>query len=58
MAGEDPNWGRIVMGIGKSGEFVDQKKLKVKIGSFIVAENGRIAESYNEKKIKEYISSL
>tara|TARA_A100001388_G_scaffold276872_1_gene265926 strand:+ start:62 stop:1366 length:1305 start_codon:yes stop_codon:yes gene_type:complete len=56
VAGEDPNWGRIVMGIGKSGEFIDQKKLKVKIGSFVVAENGRIAESYNEKKIKEYMN--
>ena len=55
VAGEDPNWGRIVMGIGKSGEFIDQKKLKVKIGSFVVAENGRIAESYNEKKLKEYM---
>ena len=40
IAGEDPNWGRIVMGIGKSGEIVDQK-LKVKLGSFIVAENER-----------------
>ena len=56
VAGEDPNWGRIVMGIGKSGEFIDQKKLKVKIGSFVVAENGRIAENYNEKKIKEYMN--
>ena len=35
VAGEDPNWGRI-MGIGKSGEAVDAKKLKVKIGNFIV----------------------
>ena len=55
VAGEDPNWGRIVMGIGKSGEFVDQKKLKIKIGSFVVAENGRISESYDEKKLKEYM---
>ena len=44
VAGEDPNWGRIVMGIGKSGEIVDQKKLRVKIGGFVVAENGKIAE--------------
>ena len=28
IAGEDPNWGRIAMGIGKSGELIDQKKLK------------------------------
>ena len=55
VAGEDPNWGRIVMGIGKSGEIVDQKKLKIKIGEFIVAENGKISESYDEKKLKEYM---
>ena len=55
VAGEDPNWGRIVMGIGKSGEIVDQKKLKIKIGNFIVAENGKISESYDEQKLKEYM---
>jgi glutamate N-acetyltransferase / amino-acid N-acetyltransferase len=55
VAGEDPNWGRIAMGIGKSGEIVDQKKLKIKIGNFIVAENGKISESYDEKKLKEYM---
>ncbi|MEC7179564.1 MAG: bifunctional glutamate N-acetyltransferase/amino-acid acetyltransferase ArgJ [Pseudomonadota bacterium] len=55
IAGEDPNWGRIAMGIGKSGEIVDQKKLKIKIGSFIVAENGKISETYDEKKLKEYM---
>ena len=55
VAGEDPNWGRIVMGIGKSGEFIDSKKLKIKIGNFIVAENGKISESYDEKKLKEYM---
>ena len=55
VAGEDPNWGRIVMGIGKSGEIVDVKKLKIKIGNFVVAENGKISESYDEKKIKEYM---
>ena len=55
VAGEDPNWGRIVMGIGKSGEAVDQKKLKIKIGNFVVAENGKISDNYDEKKIKEYM---
>jgi glutamate N-acetyltransferase / amino-acid N-acetyltransferase len=55
IAGEDPNWGRIVMGIGKSGEIVDQKKLKIKIGEFTVAENGKISESYDEAKLKEYM---
>ena len=55
IAGEDPNWGRIAMGIGKSGEIVDQKKLKIKIGDFVVAENGKISESYDEQKLKEYM---
>ena len=55
VAGEDPNWGRILMGIGKSGEPVDYKKLKIKLGDFIVAENGKIADSYNEEKVKEYM---
>ena len=55
VAGEDPNWGRILMGIGKSGELVDPKKLKIKIGNFIVAENGKISDSYDEKKLKEYM---
>ena len=55
VAGEDPNWGRIVMGVGKSGEIVDYKKLKIKIGNFIVAENGKISDSYDEKKLKEYM---
>ena len=54
-AGEDPNWGRIVMGIGKSGEIVDVKKLKIKIGDYTVAENGKISENYDEKKLREYM---
>jgi len=55
VAGEDPNWGRIVMGIGKSGEVIDIKKLKIKIGDFIVAENGKISDTYDENILKEYM---
>ncbi len=55
VAGEDPNWGRILMGVGKSGEKVDQKKLIIKIGDFIVAEKGKISATYNEEKLKEYM---
>ncbi len=55
VAGEDPNWGRIAMGIGKSGEIVDQKKLRIKIGNFVVAENGKISDTYDEDKLKEYM---
>ena len=52
---EDPNWGRIVMGIGKSGEVIDVKKMKIKIGEYTVAENGKISENYNEEQLKEYM---
>ena len=55
LAGEDPNWGRVVMGIGKSGEIVDPKKLRIKLGDFTVAENGKISDSYNEEKLKDYM---
>ncbi len=55
VAGEDPNWGRIIMGIGKSGEIIDSKKLKIKLGDFIIAENGKVSDSYNEEKLKEYM---
>ena len=56
MAAEDPNWGRIVMGIGKSGEKISPEKIEIKIGDFKVAEKGRIAEGIDEKKIKEYMA--
>ena len=55
IAGEDPNWGRILMGIGKTGEKIDPKKIIIKLGEFTVAENGKISESYNEDKLKEYM---
>jgi len=55
-AGEDPNWGRILMGIGKSGEKVNINKLIIKIGNYVVAEKGKISESYSEEKLKEYMN--
>ena len=55
VAGEDPNWGRILMGGGKSCEKIDPKKIVIKLGEFTVAENGKISESYNEEKLQEYM---
>ena len=56
VAGEDPNWGRVIMGIGKSGEKIDNEKLIIKLGDLVVAEDGKISESYDEKKLKEYMN--
>tara|TARA_B100000686_G_scaffold342917_1_gene422862 strand:- start:11 stop:1315 length:1305 start_codon:yes stop_codon:yes gene_type:complete len=55
IAGEDPNWGRIVMGIGKSGENVSPNKIQIKIGNYLVAENCKLAKDYNEKDLKQYM---
>ena len=57
VAGEDPNWGRILMGVGKSGEKIDPKKIIIKLGEFIVAENGKISENHNEEKLQTYMKS-
>ena len=43
IAGNDPNWGRVIMGIGKSGENIDKNKIIVKFGDFILAEGGKIS---------------
>jgi glutamate N-acetyltransferase/amino-acid N-acetyltransferase len=55
MAGEDPNWGRIVMAIGKSGENIVANKIKVKIGNILVTEEGKVSKSYYEEDAKEYM---
>ena len=55
IAGEDPNWGRIVMAIGKTGENIIINKIKVKIGDHLVVEKNKQAENYNEQDIKEYM---
>ena len=55
IAGEDPNWGRIAMAVGKSGENIVANKVQIKIGDFLVAEESTVAKTYNEKELKEYM---
>lgn len=49
IAGEDPNWGRIVMAIGKSGAAADRDRLSIRFGDALVAENGWVSPSYREE---------
>ena len=49
LAGEDPNWGRIVMAIGKSGAAADRDALTIRFGDVLVAENGWVAPEYREE---------
>ena len=55
IAGEDPNWGRIVMAIGKSGENISPNKIQIKIGDYLIAEESKAAKDYKESDIKEYM---
>jgi glutamate N-acetyltransferase/amino-acid N-acetyltransferase len=48
LAGEDPNWGRIVMAVGKAGEAADRDRLSIRFGDILVAEKGWVAASYRE----------
>ncbi|MDE4172893.1 bifunctional glutamate N-acetyltransferase/amino-acid acetyltransferase ArgJ [Phaeobacter sp. PT47_59] len=49
IAGEDPNWGRVVMAIGKSGAEADRDRLSISFGDVLVAEKGWVASSYKEE---------
>ena len=57
IAGEDANWGRIVMAIGKSYEPIDQNKIKIKFGKYLVTENGMRYSKYSEKNLSEYLKN-
>ena len=58
IAGEDPNWGRVVMAVGKSGEPANRDRLKVKIGDFNIAKNGRVIANYDERPVAKYMKGL
>ena len=49
IAGEDPNWGRVVMAIGKSGAAADRDKLSISFGEILVAEKGWVSPTYREE---------
>ncbi len=54
-AGEDPNWGRIVMAVGKSGEWADRDNLTIHFGDILVASKGETASTYSEKAGADYM---
>jgi len=57
IAGEDPNWGRIVMAIGKSGAQAERDKIKIFFGDILVAENGWVAPNYSEELGAQYMKN-
>ena len=55
IAGEDSNFGRIIMAIGKSGEPVQVSKIQIKFGDYLIADQGKVAKDYNEDNLKSYM---
>jgi len=55
MAGEDPNWGRVVMAVGKAGEKADRDRLGVWFGDIEVARDGEVAPGYEEEQGAAYM---
>ncbi len=57
IAGEDPNWGRIIMAIGKANVSIDIEKLSIKFGEITIIQNGKLSVNYNEEVASDYMKS-
>ena len=57
IAGEDPNWGRIAMAIGKSNVTINLEKLSIKFGEFSIIKDGKLNLNYNESEIANYMKN-
>ena len=57
IAGEDPNWGRVIMAIGKAGPKVNLNKLLIKFGNITIVEGGKLSQSYDEKQTANYMKA-
>ena len=55
IAGEDPNWGRIIMAIGKANVSLNPNKIAIKFGNITIIENGKLSNSYNEIEAADYM---
>ncbi len=57
IAGEDPNWGRVIMAIGKSESLINMNKLGVRFGNIHIVHKGKLHSSYNELETAEYMKN-
>ena len=56
VGASDPNWGRIIMAIGKTKEIIQPKKINLKIGKNLILKNGEVSRSYSETRTKKYMN--
>jgi len=57
IAGEDPNWGRVIMAIGKSQATLKINSLAILFGKISIVKNGKIDPDYSEAKTAEYMKN-
>jgi glutamate N-acetyltransferase/amino-acid N-acetyltransferase len=55
LAGEDANWGRIVMAVGKAGEKADRDKLAISIGGVKITDKGQVVDGYDEMPVAQHM---
>jgi len=57
IAGEDPNWGRIIMAIGKANVNFNPNKISINFGKLKIIENGKLYSSYREREVAQYMKN-
>ena len=57
IAGQDPNWGRIIMAIGKSNVLINLEKLSIKFGELSIINNGKLSINYDESEVANYMKN-
>jgi len=57
FAGEDANWGRIVMAVGRADEPIDRDRIKVQFGPLVAAQDGLISPTYDEARMSAYMKN-
>ena len=57
IAGEDPNWGRLIMAIGKAGPDINLKKLSIKFGELKIIHDGKLHQDYSEQQTSNYMKN-
>ncbi len=57
IAGEDPNWGRIIMAVGKAGVSLNLNNLSLSFGDIVIIQNGKLYSNYNEVDAAEYMKN-
>ena len=55
--GEDANWGRIIMAIGKTSENIDPRKFSLSFGKHIILKNGMVSKQFDEKLLNNYMKN-